>query len=277
LLGPGDRGLPEGWGDDDKGDVDMEITFTPALNSMNDGKDETTLAKYQRMTKEKRKKRKERANQKGGEREKAEDVKDDFFEVDGREGSVSVDPEVRFKKEKKDADRHAASANSATTAEELALLIASDKASLEPKHFSLKSVLKAEKASRLKGKRKRGKGSEEIDETQDDFAINLNDDRFKSLHEDHTFAIDPSNPQYGFCLPVIFTVFLQLASSSFKKTKSMVALMEERAKVQKRRMDSGPTSSQKSSTEGKRNLQSLVESVKQKTALHTGIGKRQKL
>ena len=36
----------------------------------------------------------------------------------------------------------------------------------------------------------------ETNESQEDFILDVKDERFKALHEDHQFAIDPSNPQY---------------------------------------------------------------------------------
>jgi hypothetical protein len=44
-----------------------------------------------------------------------------------------------------------------------------------------------------KGKRK--KESQEEEEEEDSFTIDVKDDRFKALHEEHRFAIDPSNPR----------------------------------------------------------------------------------
>ena len=56
---------------------------------------------------------------------------------------------------------------------------------------------------RVKGKKRKGKKGKkdatredgEANELQEDFAINVKDDRFKAVLDDHTFAIDPSNPQ----------------------------------------------------------------------------------
>ena len=54
----------------------------------------------------------------------------------------------------------------------------------------------SEKAKGKQRKQKKGKAAEQAEnETQDDFEINVTDDRFKALHEDYTFAIDPSTPR----------------------------------------------------------------------------------
>jgi len=99
-------------------------------------------------------------------------------------------------------------------------------------------------------KRKKGKnkGEAEDNEIQEQFVINVKDDRFKAVHEDHTFAIDPSNPH-------------------FKKTKSMAALLDERSKRQKnKRGGEGDHGTKKTDGSGGRSLTSLVESVKRKSA-----------
>jgi hypothetical protein len=221
LLDRGDEELPEGWARNEDGgedDVDMEITFTPALNDTREERDETTLEQYQRKLKEKRKKRKEQSKPKAGNKATAAEVKDDFFDEEGSSGSQSEEDhhqekrsgKNRGKREGKNVDDRDIPTTSIPrtpiTSEELALLVASDKPNAELKHFDLKSVLKAEKASKLKGKKRR-KGPEEEDETQDDFVIDLKDERFKSLHQDHAFAIDPSNPQR---VPISFLILSQL-------------------------------------------------------------------
>ena len=189
LLAGDDHELPEGWGTGEETqprDVDMEITFTPGLSDLKDvEKEETTLEKYERKMKEKRKRRKNE------QKEKPVVVKnqgmeigadDDFFDAGGDEQHNTVERSKRAKSKK-------------TTAEQLALLVASDNPNDEPKHFNMKSVLKAENKSKGKGKKSKKKGDLDDNEIQEDFAIDINDDRFKALHEDHTFAIDPSNPQ----------------------------------------------------------------------------------
>jgi hypothetical protein len=41
------------------------------------------------------------------------------------------------------------------------------------------------------------------DDIQDEFVIDVKDDWFKAIHEDHRFAIDPSNPQL---VPVVYVI-----------------------------------------------------------------------
>ncbi|KAF9568445.1 hypothetical protein CPC08DRAFT_654675 [Agrocybe pediades] len=271
LLGGNEDAMPEGWGDDDNGgdDIDMEITFTPGLSAKKNEDEETTLEKYQRKMREKRKKRKEEVKQ-GGDKdgaksvEKAE-VEDDFFEpgsdLDHEDDKSSK--KSKGKKDKKNLGKDDdGSGRKEATAEELALLVASDNPSAEPKHFSLKSVIKAEKKHKRR-KGKKGKG-EDDNEAQEDFKVDVKDERFKVLFEDHQFAIDPTNPH-------------------FKKTKAMSALLEERQKRQKElrggQDESLPSKPKPSNIDNGKSLQTLVESVKRKSSTvdAPGQGKRRKL
>jgi hypothetical protein len=214
LLGGNDEAMPEGWGDDGVvDDVDMEITFTPGLSDKKIKEDETTLERYQRKMKEKRKKKKEEGT---GKRE-GKQLEDDFFEQASDEEVLDEDvdgdrhSEDRPTKGKKTVNQ---SLRPEATAEELALLVASDNPNAEPKHFNIKSVIKAEKQKKRKKGRK-AKGDVDTNETQEDFILDVKDERFKVLHEDHQFAIDPSNPQYISVL--IWKVSLLLTCNFFFK------------------------------------------------------------
>lgn len=249
LLAGDDDELPEGWGqDDDAGkhdDVDMEITFTPGLTEAKNPEDETTMEAYQRKMREKRKKRKEEVkvkvttitnNEGGGQPGKKISFDDEFFEgVSGSEGESEAE-------------------NASLSTKRVSRAQGVDK----PVPQEMKSDVKAEK----KGKKKRGKKKviDDDDEVQDDFIIDVKDDRFKAIHEDYQFAIDPSNPR-------------------FKKTKSMVALIDERTKRQKRSRPQDETSARLPAKADDTSLKYLVESVKRKSAAadQGGFGKRRKL
>ena len=305
LLGGGDDAMPEGWGTSKGGnddDVDMEITFTPGLSASKDEKDETTLEKYQRKMKEKKKKRKEemlerrqeKAEEKKGDKSGKNPLNDDFFGGDSDEESADevekAAPTGKKKKEKgkkgkeKDVDHEERPARVESTAEELALLAAADNPHGEVKHFDMKAVLRAEKRG---GKRKKGKkGKKGADdgenELQEDFSIDVKDDRFKAVLEDHTFAIDPTNPRYVFFSFVVAFNRSSRCRYSFKKTKSMAALLEERSRRQQGKATENRDSTVvKSSTnvDGPQpSLQSLVESVKRKSAaVEPSMGKRRKI
>ncbi|KAF8905527.1 hypothetical protein CPB84DRAFT_1844934 [Gymnopilus junonius] len=263
LLGGNQEAMPEGWGDDDNAeDVDMEITFTPGLSDKKSPEDETTLERYQRKMKEKKKKRKEEVKEVVKEKKQ----EDEFFEPDS-EGETERADKGKSQKDRTQKSRNAepdqeSPSRTKATAEELALLVTSDNHTAEPKHFNLKSVIKAEKQKKRK-KGKKGK-AEDDNEAQEDFVMDVKDERFKALFENHQFAIDPTNPQ-------------------FKKTKAMTTLLEERQKrirEQRGSRDGVVSKIAKSITGNSANgLQSLVESVKRKSAnIDTpGQGKRRKL
>ena len=195
--------------------MDMEVTFMPALSTSIAKEDETTLQKYQRKMKEKKKmnlgKARARASVRtiGDEHNKSED---DFFggSSDGEYRDDSEGPKRHGReKTRKDGKGQKTKSEVATrnlsTREELSLVAADDPNS-HPKHFNMKAVLKAEKKGRKRGSRRRGTGDEaEENEVQENFAIDVKDERFKALHDDYSFAIDPSNPQYVFPCTVFWS------------------------------------------------------------------------
>ncbi|KAK0464875.1 uncharacterized protein EV420DRAFT_1759641 [Desarmillaria tabescens] len=239
LLLGGNDDLPEGWSRGGDNDEGSDVDMEITT--------ETTIEKYQRKMKEKRKSKAERRT-KGLEPPPKDNDKlggDDFFDA-----ASDDEPAPPPTKEP-------------ISLEELQKLADGDKDEGR-KHFDLKAVLKAENKSKRKGKKgKKAREQDANDETQPDFALDVKDDRFNVLHEDPKFAIDPSNPQ-------------------FKRTKSMAALLEEggkRRQAIRGENESLDKTTKKSEAEGNRNLQSLVESVKRKSA-HSGqrgTGKRQKI
>ncbi|KIJ11829.1 hypothetical protein PAXINDRAFT_137574 [Paxillus involutus ATCC 200175] len=284
-------GKNRGEDEEEESGVDMEITFMPGLSEAKNPDDENTLERYQRKMKEKRKKRKEEA-QRGVGAENSEDdredgkrgkksagsaLNDEFFGVESdsdRERDASLNQSgKKSKKPKKPRDSSPApTLRQPSTKAELALLAASDNPRGESAHFDMKAVLKAEKQSKSKRSRHKSKkratdgdADDGPNETQNDFVIDVKDDRFTAIHEDHQFAIDPSNPH-------------------FKKTKSMAALLDERSKrktSRRGRPDDPALHSRGAAKEGghNRSLHSLVESVKRKSAAvdQGGVGKRRKL
>lgn len=198
LLGGGGNDLPEGWagsktgdmkeeGDDD--DMDMEVTFRPALSGGQD-EQETTIGRYQRKMREKRKKRKQEIKDAGGGKAPA----DDFFVRSEGEGDSDGESLRGGRKDTRGEQRN--KGRKPSTKEELSLLVAPDQPGSEAKHFDMAAIIKAEKKKGKKrhGRRKETSGDDE-NELQDGFAIDVKDERFSALHEDHAFAIDPSNPQ----------------------------------------------------------------------------------
>jgi hypothetical protein len=208
LLGAKDE-LPEGWakgdGDVDDGEVDMEVTFTPGLAESNEDRDETTLELYQRKVRDKRKKRKEQVKEQEKLPEPEEQRghivgEDDFFDVQSDDDESKVKRAARptqiseGKKDKAKGGSPEATSRPPASADELALLVSPDGSASAPKHFDMSAVLKAEKGRRKrKGRKKQDIAKDE--EVQEHFTIDVKDERFKAVHEDHAFAIDPSNPQ----------------------------------------------------------------------------------
>ncbi|SGY62034.1 BQ5605_C007g04643 [Microbotryum silenes-dioicae] len=170
----------------------------------------------------------------------------------------------REKREAKQREEEEAKKSQAS----LELLVASDNDEDGAKHFDMRNIIKAEKTSgkRNRHKKKGKKGAAEEPQVEDSFKIDLKDDRFKSLHEDHEFAIDPTNPR-------------------FQKTRNMDALLTEGRKRRSNKLDArAPVSApplesvKQASKQSKEsdNLQQLVESVKRKAGDVGGRGKRTK-
>jgi hypothetical protein len=200
LLG-GDDELPEGWSGNanEQGEVDMEITFTPGLSERKDH-DESTLDKYRRKIREKRKKKQGEAKERTLKRP-SHGSQDEFFDdgsEDGYGSDLTSKPSAPPDRAQKPQVLSGTVSRSLSTPEELKLLVASDTLDAEPKHFNIKSVLKAEKDKARKRKYRKKSGNEDDHELQDDFSIDVKDLRFKALHDDHQYAIDPSNPQCVF-------------------------------------------------------------------------------
>lgn len=195
--------------------------------------EETTLEKYKRKEKERKQKKKEAKSTVASQNEEeAQDgEKDDFFGDDSDdmaaafaahdEGIDSEDQVVsrtkkttdgektKNKKKVSAAQRQAEREQDEREKAELALLMDDDLESparglAKGQHFDLDEILKGEKVDRSIGKNSRSarrkaakakaKAAEEA-QKNDTFKIDTTDDRFKSLHQDHQFAIDPSNPR----------------------------------------------------------------------------------
>ncbi|KAG8930677.1 pre-rRNA-processing protein esf1 [Tulasnella sp. 417] len=274
--------LPEGWGDGAGKNkaAEMEITFTPGLSAAkgdgpgsDDEENLTTLERYKKKMKEQKLARMSKLEKQrwknNGEDDAAElrkastkrgdgVAKDRFFELEGEDEGHSDDGGYGKNSTKTESRRP-------STKEELALLAADmDNDDGGKRHFDMAKVLKAEKMSAKKKQpkfRKKGQHDEEAgndEEVEDgrDFEIDVNDQRFKALHDEYEFAIDPSNPHY-------------------KKTKAMGRLLDERRRRLKEKVKTeaegkGERRLASKMTAGGRHadseLQKLVQSVKRKSA-----------
>lgn len=233
-------------GKEDKPVGDMQISFTPGIaafegkrNVFENEPEETTREKYIRKERERKARRKERAKARregrdpdavGGNEEQlvAESSEDDAAEGEGADGfddpffdepaSASVAAAKKARKEEKvklRKERAAEEAANKSKRAELELLMADDK---DVRHFDMKEIAKAEKATKKKKKGKKAEGDREKN-GGDDFRMDVKDPRFERLFESHEFAIDPTNPR-------------------FKGTEGMKALLEEGRKKRKLAGDS---------------------------------------
>ncbi|CAN3375011.1 hypothetical protein DIURU_005187 [Diutina rugosa] len=202
---------------EDEDDVDMEITFNPGLDvaaaeaEAKRVEEESTIAAYKRKEKERRQARLERAK-------------------------------ARKAAEKAAAEENADQEDSAVASKgELELLTMDDDA--DNKHFTMKDVLKAEKAKKGKKKNKRKHGDDDAaQQVVESFKADLDDDRFREVFESHDYAIDPTNTEY-------------------KQTSTMKQILEERGKRKKRKHDKTIEGSGK---DGKSEVESLVSKLKRK-------------
>lgn len=186
---------------------EMEITFRPGLAAGADSKDEkdlTTLEKYQLRMKEKKARKKEKLELKRAAKEatadgdsdsdagpsvksKAKQAKDNFFgdDDDESDGGKDIDLDIpdTLPPDEDDSALH----------EDLA------GAKMGADHFSMKDILKAEKEQGKKRRRNKKKKNEamerEVELGKEGWKIDVQDPRFKVLHDEPEFAIDPSNPQ----------------------------------------------------------------------------------
>lgn len=154
----------------EKEDVDLEITFTPGLDDDekkdDDKYDESTIDKIKRKEKERRKKRKERVR------------------------------ELKNQDEKKDKLNDTMSLDNDKQKAELELLMMEDEQETGSKinkkvHFNMNEIVKSEKE---KSKKNKYQNKNRI--IEDNFKPDLNDPRFNEIFEDHAFAIDPSQPEF---------------------------------------------------------------------------------
>ncbi|KAI1122436.1 hypothetical protein F5Y10DRAFT_75210 [Nemania abortiva] len=247
---------------------DMQVTFTAAL--MGDEKkkepqaEETTVEKYIRKERERKARKKEKAVAKrnGGEVEDGDEAAepeedlgfdDPFFTTD-EPVKASKSAERKEERRKRREEKEATAAESAAQKAQLEKIMAdgSENQAGHLDHFNMDEITRAEKKKSKKFKKKGKKEDDDHGGLQEGFVMNVNDDRFKAVFEDHEFAIDPSNPR-------------------FKSTPGMKKLLEEGRKKRKNKSDdfdapseaSGKVKKQKIKTADD-DISSLVESIRQK-------------
>ncbi|CAG9858356.1 unnamed protein product [Phyllotreta striolata] len=230
-------------------DVEMEISWginlkdkTEKLIKEKSNEGKTPFEQYLEKRKEKRK---EKKKQKKTDAEDSDipsdiDINDPYF------AEELNNPEFKNPKNQKRNSKSSIKTNDDSEEDdkkqkELELLLMNNDD--DKNHFSLKKIQDKEVSKKKKWKNKK-KDDEEIPE--DNFSVNVEDNRFSALFSSHHFNIDPTDPH-------------------FKKTKGMEALMNEKFK---RRIENSHESdnNKKIKVEKKKNpeLNLLVKSIKRK-------------
>lgn len=215
ALGLGDEPEAKSFNNGPVGD--MQITFTPALtegaSKKKDEQEETTIEKYKRKERErKEKKRQKRKAKREGKDSEDEEVKapaaadddlgfdDPFFTTTEEPAAASKTSIRKEERRKKREAREAEAAESKAERAQLAKVMAEDADENQAEHldhFDMKDIIRAEKVKAKKGKaRKRAEAKETRGGLQEDFEMDVDDDRFKAVFDSHEFAIDPSNPKF---------------------------------------------------------------------------------
>ncbi|OAQ65997.1 pre-rRNA processing protein Esf1 [Pochonia chlamydosporia 170] len=218
ALGLAEEAAPKKSKDGPVGD--MQITFTSALSNSkakDADQEETTIEKYKRKEKERKDKKRQAAKAKragisGEDADQGEDdlpnpaadddlgFDDPFFTTEdtAAPSKTSIRKEERLKKRQA---REEEEAESAAAKAHLTKVMAED--SLDNQvdhldHFDMNEIMRAEKKKSKKGKKgKKGAGDiEDRGGLQEDFSMDLEDERFKAVFDSHEFAIDPSNPKF---------------------------------------------------------------------------------
>ncbi|BGP26426.1 pre-rRNA-processing protein ESF1 [Rhodotorula toruloides] len=225
---------------------------------------------------------------------------DDFFADDGEDPFAKFDAgaedsgdeidvskkgrknAAKLSKKERRAQREAEEKANVEEQAQLALFIGSDDeddvlgddaAGESGRHFDMRQILKAEKNKGKKRKVKGKKGKKPGDETEtinDNFKLDLGDERFKSLHEDFDFAIDPSNPRFQKSrnMEALLAEGRKRRSDKQTRTRAPVTAPAENGTVKRKDLASAEN--------GRKDLSKLVEAVKRKAGDVGGRGKRTK-
>jgi hypothetical protein len=233
---------------------DMEITFTPALTDSKPKKgeqeEETTIEKYKRKERERKEKKRQKAKAKRegieSDAEDASDAQEETRQADEDLGfndpfftteDVAPVSKTSIRKEerrKKREAKEAAEAESSAQKAQLAKVMAADADENQADHldhFDMNEIMRVEKQKRKKGKGKK-KDLDNRGGLQEDFKMDVGDERFKAVFDSHEFAIDPSNPR-------------------FKATSGMKQILEEGRK-KRRTGDDGDERSNKKAKKSRR-------------------------
>jgi hypothetical protein len=201
--------------------------------------EETVFEKYLREKRQKKKQKKGKANAEDASAPFSDDdmdghdLDDPFFRDAFRE---TTDKDTKKEGKKRKAKEAASTGDDVANEAELALLMMDD---MEDglnagKHFDMDEIVK-ERGKKNKSKKNKKQKTNAIQE-EDEFKVDLKDDRFSAVFNNPLYAVDPT-------------------SSKFKKTKAMGELLSER----RRRCDTAEPSEQSSK---KSELNLLVAKVR---------------
>lgn len=280
-------------------DVEMEVTWEPGLKQTTEKllkkkeeeKDSTTWEKYLMKKKEKKQKKREEKKMKSKEDKQESQTKgklnkiDKEADIDDGEAAFSDDDlpggvdmseftdelggDTKAKKGKKKKKKKVVEKlteeekkEKATQEAELSLLMMDEKED-DRRHFNLKDLV--EENTTKKKKKKKFKKKDLLKDkvkSEDDFKVNVEDERFTAMYSSHMYNLDPTAPEY-------------------KRTKGMEAIVNEKLKRSKHHRDQSgssrkrdnqgdvtepPSKVKRDSNHGQEaSLQSLIKSVKTKT------------
>jgi NUC153 domain len=175
---------------------EMEVAF-PAFREEEEEEvkpqEETTLEKYKKKERErKERKRAVKLAKREVEENPVEDLgfNDPFFES-------STSALKKKEKEAKRAAKQALEEERTKRASELELLM-HDEQNQSIEHFNINHILKHQKATKLKKKKR---DAEKEVELQESFKMDVNDPRFATVYEGGEFAIDPNSSAFRKGLP----------------------------------------------------------------------------
>lgn len=202
-----------------KKDVQMEVSWGINLKEKTDKLVKQKLAEKEvktpfqeyldkRKDKRKEKRKMKKQNDKG---ESSDDIPSDVDMNDPYFAEEFDKPEFKNHNSKKSNGKSSRipedDADAKRNQAELELLLEED--SNDKKHFSLKKIQDNETES--KSKKKRNKKKELQEKSEDNFEIDVKDERFSALYTSHHYNIDPTDSHY-------------------KKTKAMETLISEKIK-----------------------------------------------
>ncbi|KAG8241978.1 pre-rRNA-processing protein esf1 [Homalodisca vitripennis] len=241
-------------------DVDLEITWDVGMKEKAEKsikeKLNTPQTPFEEMLEKRKQKKKlrkeEKLKQKGKEQEIGSednlcsddeipsdvDMADPFFRSEHQVSTVKKNKKANNEEESEEAKQKKA---------ELELLLMEENDSeVQKSHFNMKSIQDQENDGKKKKRRKqlKKKNIKENITNNDDFQVDITDDRFSALFTSHHFNIDPAEPQ-------------------FRKTKAMDVIISEKLKRRKQEHEQDLTPPTLLKTDPELSL--LVKSIKNKT------------